>query len=53
MHNRHLSAPNLYRDQAPVVEVQLRFKEIYYTGSELLTLRDAIVYRVPIARAGG
>jgi hypothetical protein len=46
--NRHLSAPNLYRDQAPVVEVRLRLIEIYYTGSELRRMRDEIVYSVRI-----
>jgi hypothetical protein len=46
--NRQLSAPNLYRDQAPVVEVRLRLIEIYYTGSELQRMRDEIVYSVRI-----
>ena len=44
LHNRHLSASDLYRDQAPVVEVQLRYREIYYSGSELRRMRDEIVY---------
>jgi hypothetical protein len=48
LHNRRLSAANLYRDQAPVVEVRLRFIEIYYTGSELQRMRDEIVYSVRI-----
>jgi hypothetical protein len=54
LHNRHLSAANLYLDQAPVVEVQLRFLEIYYSGSELERLRDEIVYsfQVPQATSG-
>ncbi len=43
-YNRHLSASDLYRDQAPVVEVQLRYREIYYSGSELRRMRDEIVY---------
>jgi len=48
LHNRFLSGPDLYRDQDPVVEVRLRFKEIYYTGSELRTMRDEIIYSIPI-----
>ncbi|MFP6654505.1 MAG: hypothetical protein VCB25_02680, partial [Myxococcota bacterium] len=44
MHNRFLIGPDLYRDQSPVAEVRLRFQEIYYTGSELRTMRDQIVY---------
>jgi hypothetical protein len=47
-YNRHLSAANLYRDQAPVVEVQLRFREIYYSGTALERVNDEIVYSVPI-----
>jgi len=48
MHNRHLSAPNLYRDQAPIVEVQLRFIEIFYSGSKLHRMRDEIVHTIRI-----
>ena len=48
MHNRHLSSPDLYRDQAPVVKVQLRFRELYYSGSALEQMRNEIVYSVPI-----
>jgi hypothetical protein len=50
LHNRHLSGPDLYRDQAPVVEVRLRFREIYYSGSELELMRNEIVYSFPIPR---
>ena len=49
LHNRYLSGPDLYRDQRPVVEVRLRFKEVYYTGSELRRMRDEIIYSIPIA----
>jgi hypothetical protein len=49
MHNRALTGPDVYRDQSPVAEVRLRFQEIYYTGSELQTMRDKIVYSTPIA----
>ncbi|MCH8083793.1 MAG: hypothetical protein IH885_06120 [Myxococcales bacterium] len=48
LHNRHLSAPNLYRDQAPIVEIQLRFIEIFYSGSKLHRMRDEIVHTVRI-----
>jgi hypothetical protein len=48
LHNRHLSAPNLYRDQAPIVELQLRFIEIFYSGSKLHRMRDEIVHTVQI-----
>ena len=48
LHNRHLSAPNLYRDQAPIVELQLRFIEIFYSGSKLHRIRDEIVHTVQI-----
>ena len=48
LHNRHLSSPDLYRDQAPVVKVQLRFRELYYSGSALEQMRNEIVYSVPI-----
>jgi hypothetical protein len=51
LHNRHLSSPNLYLDQAPVVEVQLRFLEISYSGSELERRRDEIVYSFQIPQA--
>jgi hypothetical protein len=47
-YNRYPSGPNVYRDQSPVVEVRLRFQEFYYTGSELRTMRDQIVYSIPI-----
>lgn len=48
VHNRYLSGPNLYRDQAPIVEAHLRFREIYYSGSELYTMHDEVVFSVPI-----
>ncbi len=48
MHNRSLAGPDVYRDQNPVVEVRLRFREIYYTGSGLENMRDEIVYSIPI-----
>lgn len=48
MHNRFLIGPDLYRDQSPVVEARLRFKEIYYTRSGLRSMTDEIVYSVPI-----
>lgn len=48
MHNRHLSAPNLYRDQAPIVKVQLRFIEIFYSDSKLHRMRDEIVHTIRI-----
>ena len=48
LHNRHLSAPNLYRDQAAIVEIQLRFIEIFYSGSKLHRMRDEIVHTVRI-----
>lgn len=48
LHNRYLSVSNLYDDQAPIVEVQLRFKEIYYSGSALKEMRNQIVYTIPI-----
>ncbi len=51
MHNRHLHGPNLYKDQGPVIEVRLRFKEFYYSGSELRQMRDEIVYSIPIANS--
>ncbi len=51
MHNRHLHGPNLYKDQGPVIEVRLRFKEFYYSGSELRRMRDEIVYSIPIANS--
>ncbi len=50
LHNRYLRRENLYRDQAPVVAVQLRFKEVYYTGSELKEMRNEVVYSIPIPR---
>jgi hypothetical protein len=49
LHNRHLSGPNLYRDQSPVVEVRLRFREFYYTGDLLKLMRDEIVFSTRIA----
>ena len=48
MHNRHLSAPNLYRDQAPIVGLQLRFIEFFYSGSELHQMRNEIVHTIEI-----
>ncbi len=51
LHNRHLSAPNLYRDQAPIVEVRLRYVEIFYSGSKLHRMRDEIVHTVRIPRS--
>ncbi len=51
LHNRFLSGPDIYRDQSPVVEVRLRFKEIYYTGSELWKMRDEVIYSIPISPA--
>jgi hypothetical protein len=48
LHNRHLSSPDLYRDQAPVVAVQLRFREMYYSGSALERMRNEIVYSFPV-----
>jgi hypothetical protein len=51
LHNRFLSGPDVYRDQKPVVEVRLRFKEVYYTGSELRRMRDEIIYSIPITPA--
>lgn len=49
LHNRFLSGPDIYRDQRPVVEVRLRFKEVYYNGSELERMRDEIIYSIPIS----
>jgi hypothetical protein len=40
-----------YRDQAPVVEVRVRYVEKYYTGSSLYPLRDSIVHIIPIPNA--
>jgi hypothetical protein len=51
LHNRHLSAPNLYRDQAPIVEVRLRYVEIFYSDSKLHRMRDEIVHTVRIPRS--
>jgi hypothetical protein len=51
LHNRFSSGPNLYRGQKPVVEVRLRFKEVYYTGSELQQMRDEVIYSAPIPPA--
>jgi hypothetical protein len=48
LHNRYLSAPALYRDQVPIVEVRLRVVEIYYSGSALHRIRDQVVHTVPI-----
>jgi len=48
LHNRHLTAPNLYRDQAPIVAIQLRCVEILYSGSKLYRMRDEIVHTVRI-----
>lgn len=45
---RHSNAPNVYRDQAPVVKARLRFIEMYYTGQELKRMRDEVVYSIPI-----
>jgi len=48
LYNRFSSGPDIYRDQKPVVEVRLRFNEVYYTGSELWTVRDEVIYSIPI-----
>ena len=45
---RHAVGPEVYRDQAPIVAVRLRFQEIYYDGEGLHRARDAIVYSTPV-----
>jgi hypothetical protein len=45
---RHARGPDVYRDQAPVVAVRLRFLEVAYTGEGLRRMRDAIVYAAPV-----
>jgi len=48
LHNRHLSGAALYRDQSPVVDARLRFRELYRSDSELHVMRDEVVCRVQI-----
>ena len=47
-HNRFFTGTDVYRDQAQVALVRLRFREVYYTGRELRTMRDEIVYSAPV-----
>jgi hypothetical protein len=49
LHMRWIEAPNLYREQSPIVEIRIRYRGRFYTGKELVVLDDEVIQRVMIA----
>jgi hypothetical protein len=48
LHMRFIEATNVYRDQAPIVEVRIRYRGRFYTGSQLLSIEDDVIHTIMI-----
>ena len=48
LHMRFIEATNVYREQAPIVEVRIRYRGRFYTGSQLLSIEDDVIHTIVI-----
>ena len=52
LHLRFIEAPNLYRMQAAIVEIRIRHRGRFYTGTKLFPMDDEVIHRVTIEQPG-